>query len=165
MFKDEIPTLKEIYVIDGEGEKTMEILERLGSENPVESYHPNQNEIAVIIYTSGTTGEPKGVLLSHGNLTSNAQAGWHLFPDLDEKSVSLSHLPWAHSYALTAELSSFAAAIRRNTTPEVDGDQALSALRVAGQIMESLEAHRWDGASGGRIGPHAHPIHDQRRAA
>ena len=106
-FMNEIPTLKDIFVIDGNGENTMQALEKLGSENPIESYHPNQKEIAVVIYTSGTTGEPKGVLLSHGNLTSNAQAGWHLFPDLNQDSVSLSHLPWAHSYALTAELNNF----------------------------------------------------------
>ena len=32
---------------------------------------------AAILYTSGTTGQPKGVLLTHGNLVSNAQATHH----------------------------------------------------------------------------------------
>ena len=53
--------------------------------------------LASIIYTSGTTGEPKGVMLSHANFTSNSQASFERF-QLAAGSVGLSFLPLAHVY-------------------------------------------------------------------
>ncbi len=49
------------------------------------------------IYTSGTTGKPKGVMLTHRNITSNAAAGVELIPLGDEEHY-LSFLPLSHSY-------------------------------------------------------------------
>ncbi|MBN2845596.1 MAG: AMP-binding protein, partial [Deltaproteobacteria bacterium] len=46
----------------------------------------------------------KGVLLSHGNFTSNSHAGRKKYPELDEHGRTLVILPWAHSYGQTAEL-------------------------------------------------------------
>jgi len=106
-FKKSAKNLKDIIVIQGTGKGTMAELESLGEKNPVPSYKPDWWEVANIIYTSGTTGDPKGVVLSHGNLTACSQAGYHIYPDLDEKSVSLAILPWAHSYGLSAELHNF----------------------------------------------------------
>ncbi len=102
--KDEIESLEHIFVIEGDSEYSMKHLEDVGAKKPVKSVVPKPSDIAVLIYTSGTTGEPKGVLLSHGNLTSNARAGYHLYSMLNEESRSISILPWAHSYGITAEL-------------------------------------------------------------
>ena len=102
---DEIPSLKHIYIIEEEGEKSMKHLEIIGSEIPAPSVHPDVNDVAALIYTSGTTSDPKGVLLTHGNFVSNARGGYRMYLKyFNESTVSLSILPWAHSYGQTAEL-------------------------------------------------------------
>ncbi len=107
-FKDECPNLEHVYVIETEREESFAALEKIGQEKPIDSIKPSPDDIAVIIYTSGTTGDPKGVMLSHKNITSNAQAGYNLFHDeLTEDTVAFSILPWAHSYAYTAELNNW----------------------------------------------------------
>lgn len=103
-FMKEIPTLRDIFIVYGDGDKSMTALEGMGAQHPVPSYKPHWSEIAGLIYTSGTTGDPKGVLLSHGNLTACTKSGVAIFPQINENSVLLNILPWAHSYALSAEL-------------------------------------------------------------
>ncbi|MCF8131102.1 MAG: long-chain fatty acid--CoA ligase [Deltaproteobacteria bacterium] len=106
--KDKIPALEKVFVIDAKGEKSMAELERLGKATPVTSIKPTHSDIAVLIYTSGTTGSPKGVLLSHGNFTSNVHAAKKMYPDLGTDDRGLSILPWAHSFGQTAELYFYA---------------------------------------------------------
>ncbi len=104
-FPKEIPTLKHIFVIEAEGENSMAALEKKGAAKPVAALRPDPDDIAELIYTSGTTGNPKGVLLCHMNFTSNAHAGLKMYPELLENEVvSLTILPWAHSFGQTAEL-------------------------------------------------------------
>ncbi|MCP4577438.1 MAG: long-chain fatty acid--CoA ligase [Deltaproteobacteria bacterium] len=106
-FKDETPALERVYVIDAMGENSMAELEGMGKANPVNSIKPKPSHIASLIYTSGTTGSPKGVLLSHGNFTSNVLAGGKLYPQLRKEDRGLSILPWAHSFGQTGELYFF----------------------------------------------------------
>ncbi len=106
-YPDEIDTLQKIATIRGLGELTMASLESLGKENPVASIKPEWNEVASLIYTSGTSGDPKGVLLSHGNFTSNILAIIDHFRLLNHEDRTFSILPWAHSYGQTTELYLF----------------------------------------------------------
>jgi len=106
-FTNDISTLEKMYVIESDADNSMASLEKIGEGSPIQSKEPHYNDIASIIYTSGTTGSPKGVLLSHGNITNNALGASSPFPTLNEKSCALSILPWAHSYAQTAELCLF----------------------------------------------------------
>lgn len=106
-FKDEIASLENIYTIESEGPESLAALEHLGAQNPAEPLIPHHDDIAVLIYTSGTTGAPKGVLLSHGNLTYCSRGGYKIYPELNETQVGISMLPWAHSYALSGELNNW----------------------------------------------------------
>jgi long-chain acyl-CoA synthetase len=54
-------------------------------------------DLATIIYTSGTTGEPKGVMLSHSNLSSNAIDSFAA-QELLRTDLAVSLLPLAHVY-------------------------------------------------------------------
>jgi long-chain acyl-CoA synthetase len=53
------------------------------------------DDLATIIYTSGTTGEPKGVMLTHGNLASNLCYSSREFP-FSEQDCCISFLPLSH---------------------------------------------------------------------
>ncbi|SHO49650.1 AMP-dependent synthetase/ligase [Desulfopila aestuarii] len=105
--RDELVDLEQMFHIDGSATGTMMELEQQGRKIPIRSTIPKPTDTAVLIYTSGTTGDPKGVLLSHGNFTSNVLGGSKKYPELDHRSRSLSILPWAHSYGQTAELYNF----------------------------------------------------------
>jgi long-chain acyl-CoA synthetase len=74
-----------------------------GKARPVPARSPDPESIADYIYTSGTTGKPKGVRLSHRNITSNIEAVHPLY-ELSPSERYLSFLPWAHSYGQTVEL-------------------------------------------------------------
>ena len=106
-FSSDIPSLENIYIMDSETENSLAALEKMGEESPVEPIIPGYDDVAVLIYTSGTTAEPKGVLLTHGNLTYCSRAGYRIYPELNQSQVGISMLPWAHSYALSGELNNW----------------------------------------------------------
>jgi long-chain acyl-CoA synthetase len=61
---------------------------------------PGPDELACLLYTSGTSGRPKGVMLTHRNLSSNvAQVFEHVH--LHDDDVLLGVLPQFHSFGLT----------------------------------------------------------------
>ncbi|MGA2394734.1 MAG: long-chain fatty acid--CoA ligase [Candidatus Lustribacter sp.] len=68
----------------------------------METAEPAPDDLAILIYTSGTTGVPKGVMLSHGNVATNAHAAFELVVGvLAPGDPVLSLLPFAHIYEST----------------------------------------------------------------
>src|SRR5258708_7296638 len=55
------------------------------------------DQVATIIYTSGTTGEPKGVVLTHNNLSSNEEVSAESF-GMSSADTAVSFLPLSHVY-------------------------------------------------------------------
>src|SRR5271163_3991168 len=59
------------------------------------SFNVQPEDLATLIYTSGTTGEPKGVMLTHGNIASNLNYSTRTFT-WDPNSTCISFLPLSH---------------------------------------------------------------------
>ena len=102
---DELDKLEHVICLDTDASNEFSYAHHIkaGEGNPVPSVEPDPSETAGLIYTSGTTGKPKGVILSHSNIISNINAVHECFP-MSEDDVSLSFLPWAHSFGQTVEL-------------------------------------------------------------
>src|SRR5690606_9251807 len=81
---------------------------RLLASDSLEPTHPRPepDDLALIQYTSGTTGRPKGAMLSHANLVSNAAQARAWVPTI-ERGDSVVHavLPLFHAYGLTLSLT------------------------------------------------------------
>jgi predicted dehydrogenase len=77
----------------------------------------------------------------------------HLFG----KIFRVDHVEPATAEPLALELADFVRAVRTQTRPRVSGDDALRALRVADQILTSLQAHTWEGRPESLSGPEPQP--------
>jgi long-chain acyl-CoA synthetase len=105
----------------------------LSSAAPLAADHPapTADDLALLQYTGGTTGAPKGAMLSHRNLRSNAAQGRAWMPGLaDGEEVVYAVLPLFHAYGLTLCLT-FTISIGAVLVlfPRFDVDQVLEASR------------------------------------
>jgi long-chain acyl-CoA synthetase len=88
--------------------KSFDDLEKRGSEERTRrpgifrslQLEAEPDDLATIIYTSGTTGEPKGVMLTHRNLVTDAVATGSIFK-LRPDDIALSFLPLSHVFERT----------------------------------------------------------------
>ncbi|MDA3911750.1 MAG: long-chain fatty acid--CoA ligase [Bacteroidales bacterium] len=103
---EKIDSLQAIYTLNDiqDANNWVEIItlgreheEELASELEKTKASIDEHEVCTIIYTSGTTGDPKGVMLSHKNLLSNALATAKIIPVNYGERV-LSFLPLCHVY-------------------------------------------------------------------
>ena len=97
------------------------------AEVPIERFRGRVqvDDHAALVYTSGTTGEPRGVMLSQGNLAANVEACARIFP-LGPGDVALSHLPLSHVLQRTLDMLCLARGAR--IVYAADEDTALDGL-------------------------------------
>ncbi len=103
--KDQVPSLKYVYSFDqlSDCAHWTEVLEHASDQrkqHEVETPNPKvqEEDLATIKYTSGTTGRPKGVMLSHQNISANIRRSAERLPIELGKSKALSFLPVCHIY-------------------------------------------------------------------
>ncbi|NKG20168.1 long-chain-fatty-acid--CoA ligase [Paeniglutamicibacter terrestris] len=86
---------------------TMTFKELLGADRLADSHpRPSVEDLAVIQYTSGTTGTPKGAMLTHFNLYSNALQGEAWMAGAQERQEILyAILPMFHAFGMTLYLT------------------------------------------------------------
>ena len=93
---------------------------------------PEKEEVAVILYTSGTTGNPKGVMLTVGNIMSNLDALKEIRL-YDETDRFLALLPYHHVFPLVINL--FA--------PFYNGSMVVMVDEISSEtIKEALQKHK-----------------------
>ncbi|MCI0467730.1 MAG: AMP-binding protein, partial [Beijerinckiaceae bacterium] len=93
------------------------------------------DDLAAILYTSGTTGRPKGAMLTHGNLASNAEtlaAIWRFSP----QDVLLHALPLYHTHGLFVAVNTLLLSSGKIIlAPRFDPEECLALLRDATVMM------------------------------
>ncbi|XP_056233184.1 long-chain-fatty-acid--CoA ligase ACSBG2-like isoform X2 [Seriola aureovittata] len=163
--KDQLPHLKAIVQYKGELQQKAPFLYtwaefmKLGEDVPNEQLDAvisslRANECCTLIYTSGTTGKPKGVMLSHDNLTWTAHTAASLVDYTFASEAVISYLPLSHVAAQMFDMwiaMTFAATIYfaepdalkgslATTMREVRPTYFLGVPRVWEKIQEKIRA-------------------------
>lgn len=103
-FRDHLPEKPFIISMDRVKDERVHFLDALIlGETPLPLVEVDSSSLAILMYTSGTTGNAKGAMLTHANITSNAQTGVKTV-SLSSDDNFLSIVPWNHIYGLTITL-------------------------------------------------------------
>jgi long-chain acyl-CoA synthetase len=113
----------------------MQELTRQGPSEPDTNFDARSqsitpDDLATIIYTSGTTGNPKGVMLTHGNMASNIACSMEPFGFGSKGEVSVSFLPLSHVTARHVDFALLYRGVVLAYCPDISQlAQALSEVR------------------------------------
>ena len=98
-----IPTIKAASRLELPALTVESLVDVARDAQPLPRPNPAPDGLAEIVFTSGTTGDPKGVMLSHRNITSNVESLRSVVP-LGPETRLLSILPLSHMYGLNPGL-------------------------------------------------------------
>ena len=96
-------SLVRMYEASGDPRKSVDAMLRAPSSACLPPSPAGRDDAAVILYTSGTTSDPKGVVLTHGNLAGERESAFAVV-DVSERDAVLGVLPLFHSLAQMANL-------------------------------------------------------------
>jgi long-chain acyl-CoA synthetase len=101
-----------------------------GAPKSAPDMHIHEDAEAALLYTAGTTGHPKGVMLTHKNLYSNAKAASETAKILQMKSgrVGLGVLPFSHAFGFTMMNVAFILGDKNVLLPHFDPVKVLEAI-------------------------------------
>ena len=129
--REHLPALRHVIAFDADarGPAVLSFDELLACGRAALARHPGwrthalaarPDDLATLIYTSGTTGDPKGVMLTHGNIASNVTTSVGLF-DFGEGDECLSFLPLSHIFErMFGHYSMFHAGVVINYAGSID---------------------------------------------
>lgn len=119
-----LPHLQHIIVAEGEHAGALPMYQLMSTAtDQYQAIQMEPTDPAAIVYTSGTTGFPKGAVLSHGNVVSNAYSKIH-YTGMNPDDNILLFLPLFHCFGQNAILNSAMLAcatiiLQRRFIPEV----------------------------------------------
>jgi long-chain acyl-CoA synthetase len=98
----QMPSIRHVVVISDVGQQEHTPFAKLLESGSPENIHADvaDDDLAVFIYTSGTTGHPKGAMLTHNNLVSNARDSVTSMFFVSKDKILL-FLPIFHSFTFT----------------------------------------------------------------
>jgi long-chain acyl-CoA synthetase len=101
------------------------------------------DDLAELVFTSGTTGQPKGVMLSHWNITSDAMAALEVVY-ITQEDRTLSILPMSHMFEMTIEIAElekgasilYARSLVPDTLLKLLGSQGVTCMVLVPQALQ-----------------------------
>jgi len=137
--KNDLPDLEKIILLDEANDQDKDEISKSDLMKCGEEYlkkHQKEfdkrwqsikeNDYANICYTSGTTADPKGIILTHRNYTSNVEQSTALLP-IPERYVSLLILPWDHAFAHTCGIYTL-----------MKNGASMAAIKIGKTLIETL---------------------------
>src|SRR6266852_2000510 len=101
------------------------------------------DDLAELVFTSGTTGQPKGVMLSHWNISSDAMAALEVV-HITQEDRTLSILPMSHMFEMTIEIAElekgasilYARSLVPDTLLKLLGSQGVTCMVLVPQALQ-----------------------------